>query len=197
MLGSILHLIVYTLMSVLLFFVVMRFLLQLVKADFYNPLSQAIVKGTQPLLRPFRKVIPGFWGIDFASLVLIIIIQVIASTLLLLTIGFSISSANPFVFMLWGLLGAATYITGILFVAMIITIIGSFIQQMHYHPLFMLASQIVEPFARPIRKIIPPIGGVLDISPIFVLLGIQIANMLINYAANALGVIPKVVLGYW
>jgi len=197
MLGSILHLIVYTLMSVLLFFIVMRFVLQLVKADFYNPLSQAIVKGTQPLLRPFRKIIPGFFGIDFASIALIVIIQVIASTLLLLTLGFSITAVNPVAFILWGLLGAATYVTGILFIAMIISIIGSFIQQMHYHPVFMLATQIVEPFAKPIRKIIPPIGGVLDISPIFVLLGIQIANMLINYAAAALGVIPKVVLGYW
>lgn len=197
MLGSIFHLIVYTLMSVLLFFIVMRFLLQLVKADFYNPLSQAIVKGTQPLLRPFRKLIPGFWGIDFASIVLIILIQVIATTLLLLILGFSITALNPILFIVWGLLGAATYITGIIFIAMIISIIGSFIQQMHYHPLFMLASQIVDPFTRPFRKLIPPIGGVLDISPIFVLLGIQIVNMLINYAAVAVGVLPKVVLGYW
>jgi YggT family protein len=196
MVSSILHLIVYTLMSVLLFFIIMRLLLQLVRADFYNPLSQAIVKGTQPLLRPFRKIIPGFFGIDLASIVLIILVQYLASVLLLLTLGSSIF-ANPILLMLWGILGAVTYITGIVFIALLVSIIGSFIPQLAYHPLFNLASQIVEPFAKPFRKLIPPLGGMLDISPIFVFLCLKIINMLVDYAAQYLGVISKIVIGYW
>lgn len=197
MISSIFHLIVYTLMSVLLFFIVMRLLLQLIRADFYNPLSQAIVKGTQPLLRPFRKIIPGFFGIDLASIVLIIIVQYLASTLLLLTLGASIFSVNPLLLIVWGALGTVTYITGIIFIALIVSIIGSFLPQLAYHPLFNLAGQIVEPFARPFKKLIPPLGGVLDISPIFVFLGLKIINMLVDYSAARLGVIPKVVIGYW
>ncbi len=196
MISSIFHLIVYTLMSVLLFFIIMRLLLQLVRADFYNPLSQAIVKGTQPLLRPFRKIIPGFFGIDLASIVLIILVQYLASILLLLTLGSSIF-ANPILLILWGMLGAATYVTGIIFIALLVSIIGSFIPQLAYHPLFNLAGQIVEPFARPFRKLIPPLGGMLDISPIFVFLCLKIVNMLIDYAAQYLGVISKIVIGYW
>ncbi len=197
MISSIFHLIVYTLMSVLLFFIVMRLLLQLIRADFYNPLSQAIVKGTQPLLRPFRKIIPGFFGIDLASIVLIVVVQYLASTLLLLTLGASIFSANPLLLIIWGVLGAVTYITGIVFIALIVSIIGSFLPQLAYHPLFNLAGQIVEPFAKPFKKLIPPLGGVLDISPIFVFLCLNIVNMLVDEAAAYLGVIPKVVIGYW
>jgi YggT family protein len=197
MISSIFHLIVYTLMSVLLFFIVMRFLLQLVRADFYNPVSQGIVKGTQPLLRPFRKIIPGFWGIDLASVVLILIVQYLATTLLLLTLGLYILSVNPLVVLLWGTLGAVTYVSGIIFIALIVSIVGSFIPQISYHPLFNLAGQIVEPLARPFRKLIPPLGGVLDISPIFVFLVLKIVNMLVDSAAVYLQLVPKVVIGFW
>lgn len=197
MIGSIFHLIVYTLMSVLLFFIVMRLLLQLVKADFYNPVSQGIVKGTQPLLRPFRKIIPGFFGIDLASIVLILIIQCVATVLLLFAMGFSIFSVNFLLVILWGALGAVTYISGIVFIALLVSIVGSFIPQISYHPLFNLASQIVEPFTRPFRKLIPPLGGVLDISPIFVFLGLKIVNMLVDSAAVYLRLDPKVVIGFW
>lgn len=197
MIGSIFHLIVYTLMSVLLFFLVLRLLLQLVKADFYNPVSQGIVKGTQPLLRPFRKIIPVFLGIDLASIVLILIAQYLATTLLLLSLGFSIFSVNPVLVLLWGALGAVTYFAGIVFIALIISIVGSFIPQLSYHPLFSLAGQIVEPFARPFRKLIPPLGGVLDISPIFVFLGLKIVDILVNYSATYLKLVPKAVIGFW
>ena len=69
MVANILHLIVYSLMSLFLVIVILRFLLQVVRADFYNPVSQAIVKVTMPLLKPLRKIIPGVLGIDMASVV--------------------------------------------------------------------------------------------------------------------------------
>ncbi len=80
---------------------------------------------------------------------------------------------------------------------MIISIIGSFIAPFSHHPLLTLANQIINPLTAPIRKVIPPLGGVLDISPIIILLGLKIVDMLIARLANLVGVYPQLVLGYW
>ncbi len=194
---NILHLIVYSLMSLFLVIVILRFLLQLVRADFYNPVSQAIVKITMPLLKPLRKVIPSVLGIDTASVVLIILVQLIATSLLAMILGVWGIILNPLPLILWGLVGALTIISSIFFWCMIISIIGSFIAPMSHHPLLTLANQIINPLAAPIRKLIPPLGGVLDISPIIILLGLKIVDMLIIRLAVLVGVNPQLVLGYW
>lgn len=194
---NILHLIVYSLMSLFLVIVILRFLLQLVRADFYNPVSQAIVKITMPLLKPMRKVIPSVLGIDTASVVLIILVQLIATSLLAIILGVWGIILNPLPLILWGLVGALTIISSIFFWCMIISIIGSFIAPFSNHPLLTLANQIINPLAAPIRKLIPPIGGVLDISPIIILLGLKIVDMLILRLAVLVGVNPQLVLGYW
>lgn len=194
---NILHLIVYSLMSLFLVIVILRFLLQLVRADFYNPVSQSIVKITMPLLKPLRKFIPSVLGIDTASVVLIIVVQLVATSLLAMVSGVWGIILNPLPLILWGLVGALTIISSIFFWCMIISIIGSFIAPMSNHPLLTLANQIINPLTAPIRKVIPPLGGVLDISPIIVLLGLKIVDMLILRLAVLVGVNPQLVLGYW
>lgn len=196
MLINILHLIVYTLSALFLLIVILRFLLQVVRADFYNPISQSIVKITMPLLKPLRKIIPGFLGIDFASVVLILLVQA-AATLLLALIHGALGLLNPLMIFVWGFVGALTIIANVFFWCMIISIIGSFIAPFSHHPLLTLANQIINPLAAPIRKIIPPLGGMLDISPIIVLLGLKIVDMLLAQLANFVGVYPQLVLGYW
>lgn len=197
MIANILHLIVYSLMSLFLVIVILRFLLQLVRADFYNPLSQAIVKVTMPLLKPLRKIIPGVLGIDMASVVLILLVQLAASMLLCLIVGVSGLIANPLLLLAWGFVGALTIISSIFFWSMIISIIGSFVAPFSHHPLLVLANQIINPLAAPIRKVIPPLGGVIDISPIIILLGLQIIDLLINRLGAFVGVNRLVTLGYW
>lgn len=197
MFSNILHLIAYSLLSLVLIIVVLRFLLQVVRADFYNPVSQAIVKITMPVLKPLRKVIPGFWGIDVASVVLILVVQLVASIVLCLIVGLTGLIANPLILLAWGFVGALTIISSIFFWCMIISIIGSFIAPMSHHPLLTLANQIINPLTTPIRKVIPPLGGVIDISPIIVLLGLKIVDMLLISFAVFLSVNPQVVLGYW
>lgn len=197
MFANILHLIVYTLMSLFLVIVVLRFLLQLVRADFYNPLSQALVKITMPLLRPLRKLIPSILGIDTASVVLILLVQLLATAVLCLVLGLTGLLTSP-VILLWGAVGALSIIANLFFWCMIISIIGSFIAPMSHHPLLSLANQIIDPLCKPIRKVIPPLGGVIDISPIIVLLGLQIVEkILIRELAIWLQLNPQVVLGYW
>jgi YggT family protein len=197
MFSNILHLIAYSLLSLVLIIVVLRFLLQVVRADFYNPVSQAIVKITMPVLKPLRKVIPGFWGIDVASVVLILVVQLVASIVLCLIVGLTGLIVNPLILLAWGFVGALTIISSIFFWCMIISIIGSFIAPMSHHPLLTLANQIINPLTAPIRKVIPPLGGVIDISPIIVLLGLKIVDMLLISFAVFLSVNPQVVLGYW
>lgn len=197
MFASILHLIVYSLMSLFLVIVILRFLLQLVRADFYNPVSQAIVKITMPLLKPLRKFIPSILGIDTASVVLIILVQLLATILLCVIMGAMELIVNPLPLILWGVIGALTIVSSIFFWCMIISIIGSFIAPFSGHPLLNLANQIINPLTAPIRKLIPPLGGVLDISPIIILLGLQIVNMLLARLATLVGVYPQLVLGNW
>ncbi|HSX84645.1 MAG TPA: YggT family protein, partial [Cellvibrio sp.] len=76
-------------------------------------------------------------------------------------------------------------------------IIGSFIAPFSHHPLLVLANQIINPLAAPIRKVLPPLGGVIDISPIIILLGLKVVDMLIIRLGMLLGVNPAVTLGYW
>ena len=71
--------------SVYIFIVLTRFVLQLARADFYNPISQFVLRATNPLLAPLRRLIPGYRGLDIASLVLILIL-IVAKALMLLTI---------------------------------------------------------------------------------------------------------------
>ncbi|MDQ4383630.1 YggT family protein, partial [Pseudomonas aeruginosa] len=82
--------ILQTLGSLYLLIVLLRFILQLVRADFYNPLSQFIVRATKPLLNPLRRIIPGFGGIDLASLVLAILIQLVLMILILMLMGYGV-----------------------------------------------------------------------------------------------------------
>jgi YggT family protein len=95
--------IISSLGSVFLSFVVLRFLLQLVRADYYNPISKAVVKLTNPLLVPLRKIVPGFFGIDFACLVLAIFVQAVVLQLIFLIAGNGLF--NPLILLLWSLLG--------------------------------------------------------------------------------------------
>ena len=85
--GQSIILVVNTLGGLLLLAILLRFLLQAVRADFYNPVSQAVVKITSPLLLPLRKIIPGFGGFDVASLLLALIINTLATSLMYYAAG--------------------------------------------------------------------------------------------------------------
>ncbi len=153
-----------------LLIVLLRFLFQLVHADFYNPISQFIVKATTPLLRPLRKVIPGYKGIDFASLVLALLVQFVGAFLVLAILGYGF---NPINLLLWSVLLVTNLCLKIYFWGLIIQVIASWIAPNNYNPALLLINQLLEPVTTPIRKRLPDMGGI-DISPIFVFLLITI-----------------------
>jgi YggT family protein len=180
--GSSAALITNNLGGLYLLAVLLRFLLQIAKADFYNPVSQAVVRATDPLVRILRKVIPGYRGIDFSTLILAIFIEAIAICILITLYGGSIPSAGFIV--TWAVVGVIYFIVNIYYYAIIGSIIMSFVMlfsgNMNPHPILRLIWQLTEPVMGPLRKVLPPMGG-LDFSPIFIFIIIGlIQNLLIE-----------------
>ncbi|WP_416058707.1 YggT family protein [Pseudomonas aeruginosa] len=175
--------ILQTLGSLYLLIVLLRFILQLVRADFYNPLSQFIVRATKPLLNPLRRIIPGFGGIDLASLVLAILIQLVLMILILMLMGYGIGG---FIMQLliWSIIAVTSLFLKVFFFALIISVILSWVAPGSYNPGAQLVNQICEPLLMPFRKLLPNLGG-LDLSPIFAFLALKLIDMLVinNLAA--------------
>ena len=149
--------------------ILLRFLLQLARADFYNPVSHAVVRVTDPMVRVFRTFVPGYRNIDFAALVLAFVVEGIAIYVLILLYGGSLPGVGFLV--TWSVLGVVYFIINIYWYAIIASIIMSFVMlfsgNMNPHPILLLVWQLTDPVMAPFRKIIPPMGG-LDFSPIFV-----------------------------
>ncbi len=147
-----------------------RFLLQACRADFYNPISQGIVRFTDPLLRPIRVVLPGYKNLDFAAFVAVWITQIV----LLVTIATITDRALELLPVLLVSLRQVLllFVAGIKWIILIV-IIASFIAPGAQHPILLLLRQITEPVLAPARRLLPPMGG-LDFSPIlvFLLLGV-------------------------
>ncbi len=185
-------LIVGTLSSLYLTVIVLRFLFQIAKADFYNPFSQAIVKATNPILIPLRKLIPGFYGIDFASIVFALLFHWLAIQIMAFVVGASI--LNPITAITWAAIGLVSLVINIYFYGMIIMIIASWIAPGSYNPVLMLIRQVVDPITTPFRRIIPPMGG-LDITPIFVFLALQVCRIMVSALADKTLLPTSIVLG--
>ncbi|WP_166269705.1 YggT family protein [Marinobacter caseinilyticus] len=166
--------------------VLLRFLLQLARADFYNPICQFVVKATNPPLRPLRKVIPGWGGLDGASLVLAILVQMLAFVLILMTLNTGIPAINPVTLLAWSVITVLGLIVKIYFWSVIAVVVVSWIAPGSHHPAIQLVAQITEPVMRPVRNVMPSMGG-LDLSPIVVFLILNVVSVVINHMAMAAG----------
>ncbi|MFN3581409.1 MAG: YggT family protein [Pseudomonas sp.] len=174
--------VVQSLGSLYLLIVLLRFILQLVRADFYNPISQFIVRATKPLLMPLRRVIPGYGGLDFASLVLALILQVILMAVIIKLMGYALPPILQLV--VWSLIAVTALLLKVFFFALIISVILSWVAPGSTNPAALLVHQLCEPVLAPIRKILPSMGG-LDLSPIFGFIALRLIDMLViaNIAA--------------
>jgi len=154
--------------------VMLRFLLQLVKADFYNPISQFIVKATSPVLIYLRRVVPGLGGIDLASVVLMWALKVIELALILALVGL------PFSYMVfaWAVPALIKLAFDVFIFSILIQVILSWVNPGAYNPVGALISYLTEPIMGPVRKIIPPIGG-LDLTPMAAMIGLYLMQMLL------------------
>ncbi len=156
--------------------VMLRFLLQTIRADFYNPICQFLITVTNPALKPLRRWIPGYMGIDWPSILLLILLQLLEICLIALLISGHIPSLISMpVIIASKLLGLLIWIYIII---IIIQAVISWVQPGSYSPFTVLLYQLSDPLVRPVRRYIPVTGGI-DWSPFVVLISLNLALILL------------------
>jgi YggT family protein len=154
--------------GLLIFTVLLRLILQIVRADFYNPISQFMLRITNPMLLPLRRIIPGFFGIDMAAVVLLIFLEALEIVVTHLLQGIGLHTPLLFLSELLGMIIQHT--AQLFFICILIMVVISWINpSASYHPIGQLVHQIAEPILRPARKILPPFNGI-DLSPILAII---------------------------
>jgi len=164
-----------TLIGLALYIVLLRFWLQWVRGNFRNPIGQILINTSNPLVLPLRRIIPSFGSIDTATVVLAIIIAAIKTLVLSKLAGQSIAWLSLISYSFGELIRCSIYI---FMAAIFIQIIASWLNPHSAHPVLDIAHSIAEPLMAPVRRVIPPFGG-LDLSPIFVFLFLQLSLQLI------------------
>ncbi len=156
--------------------IMLRLILQIVRADFYNPISQFIVKITNPPLKPLRRFIPGFAGIDMASVLVMLVLQMLEIFIISLMRNFPAPEILGLViYALMELVSLGFYV--FLFSIFILAIL-SWINPGQYNPISNLLHQVAEPVLRPARRLLPPMSG-LDLSPLFAMVGLWLIKLLL------------------
>lgn len=169
-------------MGFLILTIMLRFILQWVRADFYNPISQFIVKLSNPLLKPFRRFIPGVGGLDMAAVVLMIVLKCIELLLIHAISGMPINILVILVLSITGLLSLLLYV---FIFAIIISAVASWIAPGGYNPVLNLVGQLTAPVMRPIQRYVKPVSG-MDLSPLVALLILNLLVMAIPYIQRSL-----------
>lgn len=152
-----------------------RFVLCLARVDYFNPVTQFIVKLTQGFILPIRRLIPTYANIEFSTLLVLFILDSIRFYLVS-KIGFG-GARNPLGIIILSMADMLRLFFNVFFWAIILNAILSWIQQ-SYSPVGRLLTQITMPIMRPIHRVIPPIGGI-DISPIPALILLHLMIMVI------------------
>ncbi|MGD9020562.1 MAG: YggT family protein [Lysobacterales bacterium] len=157
--------------------IMLRLLLQLVGADYYNPLSQFLLRITNPVVLPARRIIPAIGKLDTASVVVMLLLEIAQLSLIALlgTTAFGMQFLLLFAMQKLLLTLLMTY-----FVLIIARVIISWVAAHSHHPIIPLIYQLTEPVLRPINRVIPPIGGI-DLSPLFALIALRFLMLLLGW----------------
>lgn len=165
-----------TLFGLYILAIMLRLILQIVRADFYNPVSRFIVKITNPPLKPLRRFIPGFAGLDMSSVFVMMTLQMLEFYIITLIrnfptpdiLGLALYAAVELVS-----LGFYVFLFSIFILALL-----SWINPGQYNPISNLLHQITEPVLRPARKLLPPMSG-MDLSPMLAMMGLWLIKLLL------------------
>lgn len=159
-----------------IFAVLLRFLLQWVRADFYNPIAQFLVTVTNPPLKPLRRVIPGMYGIDVASVVLLLLLELVFQTLLAMLLNQPIAIE---ILLVRGIFDLLHSVLSIFLYGILIMVILSWVSP-YPNALSQLLARLTEPLLRPARRVIPSFSGI-DLSPMLVMLALVLVQMALPY----------------
>ena len=169
---------VNALTSLYLLVLLLRFWLPWLRADFRNPLAQGILKLTSPVIIPLRRIVPSFGRLDTATVLVAFVVQYLGILLILLIGG---TSANFSVIATTAIVKLALLSVNLFMFAIFVRIVLSWISPGQFNPATAIITTLTEPLLRPVRRLIPAIGG-FDISPIFVII--------------ALGALTRVLMGF-
>ena len=169
--------IIETLLSLALFVVLARLLLQLTRADFRNPICQAVVRLTNPLILPLRRILPPIGKVDTASVVAVILVAVVEVAIIFALRG--ITFVGPIYWLQSAALEIARTLLWTYFYAIILYALLSMVAPGGYSPLQSVLATVCEPVLRPFRRVIPPVAGI-DLSPLWACILIQAILILIG-----------------
>jgi YggT family protein len=155
----------------------LRFLMPLARADMRSPIGQAVLRFTNPIVLPMRKLLRPAGKIDTASLLALLLVQLAATAIIRLLAGLP---PAPGQLVLHALLDLLRNVLQFYFVAVLLYALLSWVAAAgHGNAAYQLLGRLCEPLLRPIRRVIPPIAG-LDLSPLFLLLGLQALQILLR-----------------
>ena len=163
-----------TLLTLYSLVLLLRVLLQLVKADYHNPIIQLLVVATDPLVKPLRKIIPPWGRLDSASLCLFIL-----TTIIIVAIWDPIAS-EPLLIIARSAIRMLQIVLSLYSTFIIASVIISWVGQSFRHPIISLIYQLTEPILLPIRRYIPAVAG-FDFSALIALVTIQFLRVLVGY----------------
>ncbi len=169
--------IVETLLSLALFVVLARLLLQWTRADFRNPLCQAIVRLTNPLILPLRRILPPVGKVDTASVVAVVIVAVAEVAIIFALRG--LSFPGPLIWVQLVAMEIARTLLWTYFYAIFLYALLSLIAPGGYSPMQSVLATLCEPVLRPFRRLIPAVAG-LDLSPLWAGIAIQAILILLH-----------------
>lgn len=167
--------IIDTLFSLYILAVMLRFLLQWAGAEFYNPISQFLVKATHPPLRILRRFVPPVGKIDTSSLVLVLALQMLADFSILMLKGVSIGIGALTILALTQLV---SLLINVFIFAVFARALLSWLTPGTFNAASSILYSLTEPLLNVCRRFLPDLGGI-DLSPLAALLLLQLAKMLI------------------
>ena len=150
---------------------ILRVLMQLVRVNFRNPIAEIITKITNPLVLPLRKLFPPFKKIDTASIIACLLVSIVMVCIMLSLRGVSLTAlfSDPLSLIWTALRNLLSLTLGLYWILVLFSVLLSWIQTGNHSPFTSIIHQLTEPLFAPIRRMIPPLGG-LDVTPIPVLI---------------------------
>jgi len=186
--------IITTLFKLYMVTFLLRIVMQWIRADYRNPLTQFILKVTSPLVVPLRRVVPPIGKLDTSSLIVTLVLG-LACTIIVAFLERCLGQVSWFQLLWLTALWIVNLMLTIYLMVILIYVIMSWISPGTYNPMSSLLASICEPVLRPLRRVIPPIGG-LDLSALVALIGIQALKMLFSIRPVAMGLGCEYLAGF-
>lgn len=181
--------IVQPLFSLAMLLIAVRFLAQLCGVSGYNPISMTLRRVTNVIVLPLSRLLPSGNRFSPGALVALILIQVVFIALMF-TLEGRLDAFNVLQALIWAAIGCASLLVNIIFYSVIAMIVVSFLAPQSSNPAVEFIWELTEPVMAPLRRILPPMGG-LDFSPIILFIALNVIRVSLGHMAAAVGLVAQ------